>query len=177
MTNVRLRNISYLCGKISVMAKEIERKFRVINDLYVDMASECHHIIQGYVSLRKEGTVRVRVKNDRAFLTVKGVNRGMERDEWEYPIPMSDALEMLSSVTEGAVIDKHRYIVPFEGHIWEVDRFGGAYEGLVIAEVELRSATESVTLPPFIGEEVTGDPRYYNSSLAAGRSSSGSNTI
>lgn len=159
------------------MAKEIERKFLVINDLYQDMAIESHHLIQGYVSLRKEGTVRVRVKDNIGFLTVKGVNRGSERDEWEYPIPESDAIEMLQRVTEGAVIDKQRFIVPFEGHTWEVDRFAGSYAGLVIAEVELASSDEEVILPPFVGEEVTGNPRYYNSSLAAGRSSSGSNSI
>lgn len=159
------------------MAKEIERKFLVSDDSYQAMAVACHHICQGYISTRKEGTVRVRVKDDDAFLTVKGMNRGAVRDEWEYPVPVADAMEMLRSVTEGNVIEKHRYIVPFGGKIWEVDAFGGTLSGLVLAEVELTAADEEVLLPPFAGEEVTGNPRYYNSSLAAGRSSGGSSSI
>lgn len=158
------------------MAKEIERKFLVINNLYESMAETCHHIVQGYVSLRKEGTVRVRILDDRAFITVKGVTRGIERDEWEYPVPVDDARQMLERVTEGAVIDKERFVVPYGGHVWEVDRFSGDCSGLVLAEVELGSPDQTVSLPPFIGAEVTGDPRYYNSSLAAGRSSGDSSS-
>ena len=159
------------------MAKEIERKFLVSDDSYKAMSTACHHICQGYISMRKEGTVRVRVRDYNAFLTVKGINRGAVRDEWEYPVPVADAMEMLRSVTEGNVIEKHRYIVPFRGKTWEVDAFGGALSGLVLAEVELTAADEAVELPPFVGEEVTGDSRYYNSSLAAGRSSGGNSSI
>ena len=159
------------------MAKEIERKFIVINDLFESMAESCHHIAQGYVSLRKEGTVRIRVKDDTAWITVKGISHGAERDEWEYRIPVADARQMLERVTEGAVIEKYRYLVPFQGHIWEGDRFLGSHKGLVMAEVELSATDETVALPPFVGEEVTGDPRYYNSSLAAGRSPSGISSI
>ena len=159
------------------MAKEIERKFLVVNNQYESMATECHHLAQGYISLRKEGTVRVRVKDSEAFLTVKGVNHGAVRSEWEYPVPLADAMEMLGEVIQGSVVEKHRYVVPFGEHVWEVDRFDGAHSGLVVAEVALSSAEEPLTLPPFVGEEVTGDPRYYNSSLASGRSFSGSSSI
>ncbi|MDE7154297.1 MAG: CYTH domain-containing protein [Muribaculaceae bacterium] len=153
------------------MAKEIERKFLVVNNLYETMAESCHHIVQGYVSLRPEGTVRVRIRDNQAFITIKGLTRGAERDEWEYPVPLADALQMLERVTEGAVIDKERFMVPYGGHLWEVDRFSGVYAGMVVAEIELDSADTEFPLPPFIGAEVTGDPSYYNSSLAAGRSS------
>lgn len=146
--------------------KEIERKFLVSGDSYRRMAVSVAEIRQGYVSARPGGTVRVRIRDNSAWLTVKGPNHGATRDEWEYPVPVSDALEMLDRVTEGIVIVKRRYIVIFKGHTWEVDEFSGAHEGLVLAEVELESAGEAVALPPFVGEEVTGDARYYNSTLS-----------
>lgn len=149
------------------MAKEIERKFLVNDFSYRNMAVEVKEISQGYVSLRREGVVRVRISGEKAFLTVKGINNGVSRDEWEYQIPVSDAQEMMDRVTEGVVLKKKRYIVPFENHIWEVDEYCGALKGLVIAEAELSNPDEPVALPPFIGEEVTGNPRYYNSSLAS----------
>ena len=149
------------------MGREIERKFLVKDDGYISMASEQVNIMQGYLSARKEATVRVRLWNDSGFITVKGPNRGAIRNEWEYPIPADDAREMLLNLADGGVIDKTRYIVPFGGHTWEVDCFHGKLEGLVVAEVELNSESETVDLPSFIGEEVTGDPQYYNSNLSA----------
>lgn len=149
------------------MAKEIERKFLVTDDSYTTMASKSEKIAQGYISLRPKGTVRIRIKGNQAFITVKGMNSGAVRDEWEYPVPESDAREMLAAVTEGTVIEKVRFYVDWKGHRWEIDRFEGTLSGLTIAEVELADADETVELPPFIGEEVTGDPRFYNSSLAA----------
>ncbi len=149
------------------MAKEIERKFLVIDRSYEAMAHKSERIAQGYISLRPHGTVRVRIKGDNAFITVKGLNDGAVRDEWEYPIPINDALEMLAKVTEGTVIEKERFYVDWEGHRWEVDRFEGAHKGLTVAEVELSAADEDIILPPFAGDDVTGDPRFYNSSLAA----------
>lgn len=149
------------------MAKEIERKFIVTDTSYQSMAVSALKISQGYISLRPEGTVRVRIKGDRGYLTVKGMTTGgTTRDEWEYQIPAEDARQMLERVTEGVVIEKTRYEVPFGGHVWEVDCFEGALSGLTVAEVELSEASERVELPPFVGEEVTGNPRYYNSSLA-----------
>lgn len=147
------------------MAKEIERKFLVSDDSYKLMASESHRIAQGYISRRKEGTVRVRILDDAAFLTVKGENHGISRNEWEYPIPVEDAREMFRDVCEDPILEKTRWIVPYEGLIWEVDEFRGALAPLVVAEVELPSADTPVPLPPFVGREVSGDPAYYNSNL------------
>ena len=147
------------------MAKEIERKFLVQNCDYRHMAVESCHIEQGYLNRDIDATVRVRIRDDKAFLTVKGRNHGVVRDEWEYAIPADDARSMLRTCARGNIIEKRRYIVPFDGLTWEVDEFEGAHAGLVIAEVELPSADADVTLPSFIGAEVTGDPRYYNSNL------------
>jgi adenylate cyclase len=147
------------------MAKEIERKYLVINESYKEMAVKSVRIIQGYISRRKEATVRVRIKGDSAFLTVKGVTEGILRNEWEYEIPVDDATEMLRTACEGKVIDKVRYIVPFEGFTWEVDQFNGQLSPLTIAEVELPSADTNPVLPDFVGEDVSGNPAYYNSNL------------
>lgn len=149
------------------MAKEIERKFLVKDKSYVQMASRRVEMRQTYLSDRAEATVRVRVGGDRAWLTVKGRNTGAVRDEWEFEIPVEDAVEMAGRLTGGWAIDKTRYVVPFGGYTWEVDEFHGRHEGLTLAEVELPRAEAEVELPPFVGEEVTGDPQYYNSVLAS----------
>ena len=147
------------------MAKEIERKFLVKNSSFMDISDSRRDIKQGYISRRPEGTVRVRICGDKAFLTVKGRNKGAVRDEWEYPVPVEDAMQMLARCTEGNVIEKTRYIVPFGGLKWEIDVFHGAHEGLVVAEIERPAPDTPFTQPPFIGREVTGDQRYYNSNL------------
>lgn len=147
------------------MALEIERKFLVINDDYRLMASKSVNIKQGYLSTRKESTVRIRVKNNQAYITIKGINTRATRCEWEYSIPYDDAIEMMS-LSQGVVIDKIRYIVEYEGFIWEIDEFKGAHDGLVVAEIELKDENETFPIPPFIGEEVTGNVAYYNSTLA-----------
>lgn len=147
------------------MAKEIERKFLVKDDSYKAMAKTLLRIKQGYLSRKIEATVRVRIIGGSGFLTVKGANEGATRDEWEYPIPAVDAIEMLNRCAEPPVIDKTRYKVDFDGLVWEVDEFHGDLEGLIVAEVELPSEDHDISLPPFIGREVTGDPRYYNSAL------------
>lgn len=147
------------------MAKEIERKFLVTDSSYRDMASAERHIVQGYLSRDPRATVRVRIADGRAWLTVKGRNDGAVRDEWEYEIPVSDARDMLGRCAAGRVIEKTRYIVDYGGRSWEVDEFGGELSGLTVAEIELDSADEQPELPPFVGDEVTGDPRYYNSAL------------
>lgn len=152
------------------MAKEIERKYLVLSQKYKNVATDAIPIAQGYISTSPERTVRVRLKGDRGFITVKGLTSGCERNEWEYEIPVADAREMLCLVCDEAVLSKTRYIVPYcDGLVWEVDEFHGRLEGLVIAEVELPTADCSLPqLPEFIGREVTGDERYYNSSLADG---------
>ncbi len=148
------------------MAKEIERKFLVCNDSYRDMATIRIPILQGYISRRPEGTVRVRIFGDKAYITVKGKNRGCIRSEWEYEIPIADAQAMLAEVTEGSILEKERLVVPYQGHQWEIDVFHGRFEGLVTAEIELPDEYETFETPSFIGEEVTGDPRYFNSNLS-----------
>jgi adenylate cyclase len=154
------------------MAKEIEYKFLVIDNSYKKMSRTKHEISQGYLSTDVNATVRVRVKDDKAYLTVKGKNSGCMRDEWEYAIPVGDALEMLERLAQGSVIKKTRYIVPFEGHDWEVDEFHSPAAGLVIAEIELESADEVFSKPPFVGENVTGNPAYYNSAISSQKKSS-----
>lgn len=146
------------------MAKEIERKFLVANDTFFSMASRSVDIEQGYLCTDPDSTVRVRIKGDEAFITVKSRNQGATRNEWEYPIPVGDACEMMECCR--GVIKKKRFLVPYDGLVWEVDVFGGRHSGLVVAEVEIESEDVRLSLPPFVGEEVTGDPRYYNSVLA-----------
>lgn len=153
------------------MAKEIERKFLVISDTFKSNPDNVTEIAQGYLSTLPEATVRVRIRGGRAFLTVKGRNDGCVRDEWEYEIPVEDAREMLGRCATGGCIIKTRYCV---GR-WEVDEFHGELEGLTVAEIEMSAPDDRIALPSFVGEEVTGDPRYYNSSLLKGRPGEGGN--
>lgn len=145
------------------MALEIERKFLVRSQLYRDLATRQDRIRQGYLSKRPESTVRIRIKGDHAYLTVKGVTIGSARKEWEYAIPIDDAKEMLE-ICEGEAIVKTRYYVPYGDFMWEVDEFISPRQ-FTIAEVELPTVNTKIDIPPFIGEEVTGDPAYYNSNL------------
>lgn len=147
------------------MALEIERKFLVTGD-FKAFADKSVRIVQGYLSSVPERTVRVRVKGDHGFITVKGLGSesGASRFEWEKEIPADEALEMLK-ICEPGVIDKTRYLVEVGEHTFEVDEFYGDNEGLVVAEVELVSEDEAFERPDWLGKEVTGDPRYYNSSL------------
>lgn len=145
------------------MAQEIEHKYIVINDSYKKMATGCHHIMQGYLSRVPERTVRVRIRDNQGFITVKGKNQGDCRQEFEYEIPADDARRIMT-LCEGNVIDKTRYLVPFKGFVWEVDVFT-VPAGLAVAEIELPSAYTTYALPPFVGDNVTGLPQYYNSNL------------
>lgn len=147
------------------MALEIERKYLVNSDLYRNMAISCSHIIQAYLARPERGVVRIRIRDDKAFLTVKSRNTGASRNEWEYPIPVADAREMIDKISDGKLIDKSRYIVDYGGYKWEIDEFHGALEGLVVAEVELPSDNIVPPQPPFVGREVTGERRFYNSVL------------
>ena len=147
---------------------EIERKYLVTSDCYKQMAVARHHIRQGYISREKTGTVRVRISDDKAYLTIKGKPAAghFARYEWEKEIDVADAVELIK-LCQGTIIDKTRWIVPAkeEGLKWEVDEFHGKYEGLVVAEIELESEEQVVELPDFIGKEVTDDPRYYNANM------------
>ncbi|MCK9160469.1 MAG: CYTH domain-containing protein [Bacteroidaceae bacterium] len=147
------------------MPQEIERKFLVIGD-YKSVAFSKSRIKQGYISSERGSTVRVRIRDDRGYLTIKGASDsiGMSRFEWEKEISLQDA-EDLMKLCEPGIIDKIRYLVQSGKHIFEVDEFYGDNSGLVVAEVELGSETEKFIKPIFIGKEVTGDVRYYNSHL------------
>lgn len=146
------------------MAKEIERTFLVANDKFIDMATDKIIILQGYLNRDPERTVRIRLANDRGFITVKGKTKGCARHEFEYEIPLDDARQMLS-LCQGRILDKTRFVVPYEGFTWEVDVYHGDLRGLIVTEIELESEDQEFPVPPFVGKEVTGDPRYYNSQL------------
>lgn len=146
------------------MAQEIERKFKVVGE-FKELAHNSMHLVQGYLASGPL-TLRVRIADSGAWLTIKGASNdgGLSRYEWERSIELKDALELLQ-LAEGALIEKRRYLVDYEGHTFEVDVFEGDNEGLVVAEVELASADEEFTRPEWLGEEVTGQRRYYNSHL------------
>lgn len=146
------------------MATEIERKFRVNTDAWVPRDPGTH-FKQGYLSSQKERVVRVRIEGTRAVLTIKGLTTANARAEFEYPIPVEDAEAMLEGICEQPLIDKHRYVEVHNERTWEIDVFHGDNDGLVIAEVELPAADAVVELPPWAGEEVSGDPRFFNSNL------------
>ena len=145
------------------MAKEIERKFLVVSDQW--KTADAVHYSQGYLNRDKFRTVRIRVAGDFAFITVKGPTTGMSRDEFEYPIPLDDAKQMLD-LCEQPIVEKNRRIIEFEGFNWEVDEFLGVNKGLVIAEIELESEDQVFEKPAWVGDEVTSDARYFNSNLS-----------
>lgn len=146
------------------MAQEIEYKYLVKNDGYRKISIESVLIRQGYLNRDPERTVRIRTKGNRGYLTVKGKNEGAVRAEFEYEIPLEDAEKMLA-LCRPPLLEKVRFIVPFDGHVWEVDEFLGHKAGLVTAEIELPDEHEAFSIPDFIGENVTGRLEYYNSNL------------
>jgi len=147
------------------MGKEIEKKFLILNDDWRDLGTGKPYC-QGYLNSEKGRTVRVRTINERGILTIKGPSVGATRLEYEYDIPLNEALEMLKELCHKPLIEKDRYKIPFEGFIWEVDVFKGENEGLVFAEIELSYEGQKFTKPAWVGKEVTGDSRYYNANLA-----------
>ncbi len=147
------------------MATEIERKFLVRRDAWHADPRTGVPYRQGYLASYPSPVVRVRVAGDEGFLTIKGRAVGIARDEYEYPIPLADAEAMLDTLCAGPLIEKVRYRVPYAGRTWEVDEFGGANAGLLLAEVELPSPEAAVELPPWAGREVSDDPRYFNANL------------
>ncbi len=148
------------------MAQEIERKFLVTGDAWRELAEGTMYR-QGYLSTVEDRTVRVRTVGAKGYLTVKGITVGATRTEFEYEIPVADADTMLDELCIRPLIEKTRYKIPFDGLVWEVDEFAGDNDGLVVAEVELSHEDQELRLPNWIGEEVTGDPRYYNANLVA----------
>ena len=147
------------------MAQEIEKKF-VIKGNFKPFVQKETRITQGYLSSVPEGTVRIRIKSDKGFITIKGIGSasGASRYEWEKEIPVNEVEELLK-ICEPGVIDKTRYLVNVGRHTYEVDEFYGENEGLVIAEIELESEDELFEKPSWLGDEVTGDVKYYNSML------------
>ena len=151
---------------MSVVAEEIERKFLVSGEAWRETAEGTRYR-QGFLSTEPERTVRVRVAGPRGSITVKGKNVGARRAEFEYEIPVADAERMLDTLCQRPLIEKVRYTLAAGPHTWEIDVFEGSNAGLVVAEIELSSEDEAFEKPAWVGDEVTDDPRYFNSNLVA----------
>lgn len=148
------------------MPIEIERKFLVATDEWRSGAIGVRYR-QGYLMSRDtpQTVVRIRIEGDRAYLTIKGQNKGISRPEYQYEIPLSHADEMLNNLCAQPLIEKKRYKIEYDGQVWEIDEFDGDNHGLIIAEIELHAENEAFSRPPWLGREVTDDPRYYNANL------------
>ncbi|MEI7524722.1 MAG: CYTH domain-containing protein [Mariniphaga sp.] len=146
------------------MGVEIERKFLVLNNDWRTLGTPVNYA-QGYLTADGIRTVRIRIAGEEGFITIKGGSNGISRLEFEYPIPVLDALEMLR-LCAIPVIQKFRTKIDYKGKIWEIDEFEGDNKGLILAEIELTSEDESFDIPTWIGQEVTGDLRYFNSQLS-----------
>lgn len=147
------------------MAIEIERKFLVEGIAWRGLGTGQAYV-QGYLATNAQGTVRIRTVGNRAYLTIKGKVKNLTRPEFEYPIPLAEAQEMLQTLCQPYVVAKTRYQIHRDNLVWEVDEFAGRNQGLVLAEVELSIPDQAIALPDWIGAEVSADPRYYNSYLA-----------
>ena len=147
------------------MALEIERKFLVIGDAWKDHVTDQFQLKQGYLQLTPERTVRIRTAEKEAFLTIKGKTTGISRVEFEYAIPFKEGLELLK-LSENEPIEKIRHIVVHHGITWEIDVFEGLNAGLILAEVELQTEHQEISLPEWVGKEVSQDARYYNAALS-----------
>ncbi|MEM7349152.1 MAG: CYTH domain-containing protein [Chloroflexota bacterium] len=144
------------------MALEIERKFLVINDNWKKNIIKTERMVQGYLGGNKQSSVRIRIYGEHADINIKANVIGSQRLEYEYPVSLADAEEMLKQLCDKPLIEKYRHHVEVGNHTWEVDEFEGENAGLIIAEIELDVIEESFDLPAWIGEEVTDDSRYYN---------------
>ena len=144
------------------MAQEIERKFLINSDAWRADVSRTEKYRQGYLSDSPECSIRVRISDDHAYLNIKSATLGVQRTEYEYQVPLQDGEEMLASFCRKPVIVKTRYFVEYEDHVWEVNVFEGDNEGLIVAEIELDDEHEQFARPPWLGKEVSDDPRYYN---------------
>ena len=144
------------------MATEIERKFLLKNSSWKELADEGTQYTQGYLVGSKHASVRVRIQGKRAFLNIKSATIDITRQEFEYEIPLDEATEMLETLCEKPLIDKVRYLIKNENHVWEIDVFSGDNDGLIVAEIELKDKDENFTKPDWLGDEVSDDERYYN---------------
>ncbi len=147
------------------MATEIERKFLVKNDNWKSQVTKQKHLVQGYLSGSEHSSIRVRISGESAHLNIKSTTLALTRKEYEYPIPLQDAQEILAELCQKPMIEKTRYYIKDQEFVWEVDVFAGENQGLVVAEIELNSADQKYPRPDWLGEEVSDDPRYYNVSL------------
>lgn len=147
------------------MAQEIERKF-LVTDLSWRAGATGQLYRQGYIPTQTLATVRVRVIGDRGYLTLKSPTQGISRHEFEYEIPLADATTLLATLCQPPLIEKYRYRLTVGHHTWEVDEFLGDNAGLILAEIELSSETETFEVPPWVGAEVSDNPAYFNSNLA-----------
>ncbi len=147
------------------MGREIERKF-LVRDSSVLKGRDGVYFKQGYIPGREHAAARIRIKDGKGFVTFKGEALGISHSEFEYEIPLEDAEQILEQLCEKPFVEKTRYEIEHAGLVWEVDVFHGENEGLVVAEVELEREDQTVQLPPWVGEEVSHDERYYNASLA-----------
>lgn len=148
------------------MATEIERKFLVASDAWRADAVASRVIVQGYFSGTPACSVRVRIADGHATLNIKGLTIGARRSEFEYPVPLTDARQMLQEFCAGRTVEKTRHLLDYAAMRWEIDVFSGANTGLVTAEIELEEESSAFARPPWLGDEVTDDPRYYNQCLA-----------
>ena len=148
------------------MAREIERKYLVKHELLPELSNGVK-MVQCYLVRSEKFTLRLRLADQKAFLTIKGRSSGISRSEFEYEIPALDALNMLKEFNPGNSVCKTRYCIDFAGHTWEVDVFEGSNSGLITAEIELNSEDEIFELPPWIASDISEDPRYRNANLAA----------
>ncbi|KAB7627451.1 CYTH domain-containing protein [Alkalilimnicola sp. S0819] len=144
------------------MAEEIERKFLLLNEDWRGAVQRSVAFAQGYLLGARQASVRVRIEGEQANLNIKGVTLGVRRAEYEYPIPLADAREMLDTLCEGPLIEKTRHYVEHQGHTWEIDEFHGDNAGLRVAEIELAHEDEPFARPGWLGAEVSGEARYYN---------------
>lgn len=144
------------------MATEIERKFLVVGEQWRTQWTREVVMRQGYIIGGKKASVRVRMADDKAFLNIKSATLTITRKEYEFEMPVQDADEILSNLCDGPLIEKKRFYVPHNGHVWEIDEFDGDNKGLIVAEIELRHAQASFDKPGWLGNEVSDDPRYYN---------------
>jgi adenylate cyclase len=144
---------------------EIERKYLVANSLWQARVESSFHITQGYLSRGEGASIRIRLIDDAAVVTIKGARDGIQRAEYEYPIPREDAEEMLATLARTPLIEKTRHLIPHEDHVWELDVFEGANAGLITAEIELSSIEEAFKKPEWLGKDVSDDVRYGNSNL------------
>jgi adenylate cyclase len=148
------------------MAVEIERKFLVSGEEWRHLATRSERMVQGYLASTGTCAVRVRLEGDRARLNIKSAGLDIRRLEYEYPVPVEDAEEILEHLCDGRLVSKTRYYVPIAAHVFEVDEFEGENSGLVVAEVELESRDEWFERPSWLGREVSGEARYLNNNLA-----------